>query len=630
MDQKAEKKPDGTDGTGLEPVIPEPVLGSEGEGDNLLPDFNTDEEEDGEALEHLKRRRVGRLKAIAFLLVLAMVTAAAVGIFSGGGIGRWLRGVIQPKGQMSESYQQPTWNLSDLYASLEDARDALGAVKLETGHYLSKGESVTSGDLERIQRTSERLLVYATLLRDSDLSDSDAKAFKAAADALVRQVMRLEDADHPGGGGDLSFYELSGHYEDIYSSFIFQYGIEFGSQPGMYSSNSDQRYQAFQAWIGDIKPSAEVLADIFEGKVKYDNYLARMYGDQDALETFLRMDGFNRTEFERLRRTTHLNLALNHRWIALKGQLVGVQKQMRFSDLYQPLPQVYEDLQVDQARAIIESALKPLPEDGIRVVRRAFEEAWIDYGPRENKYDGAYTYGSYEVHPYLLLNFDGSASGVAVMAHEMGHAVHLVLSAESQSFNTYYADVMMSELAATVTEVLCHEEVLKRANTRKQKIAALAGYLDFMSTTFFDQMLATEFEIEAHQMAEDGMDLSAVSLQASWSRLMSQYLGPAYEVTALDGYDWMLYPHLYWNFYMYKYATGAAAGYPLAIGLIQGDTAAVSLWLELMRAGGSKTGPELLLDADMNFDSEEIYKSFFERWEELLTELELLMNASPA
>ena len=325
---------------------------------------------------------------------------------------------------------------------------------------------------------------------------------------------------------------------------------------------------------------------------------------------------------------TDENLPLNHRWMALKARMLGVEGPLRFSDLFINAFEMEEDYSVPQGEVLIKQALQPLPDMGRAVVDRAFVENWIDYYPREDKVAGSYTYGAYDAHPFVLLNYSGTAESLAALSHELGHAVHMTLSAQNQPFEIYYADIAASELAASVTEILFHEYHLAQADGREEKLAALVGYLDFLSSTYFDQMRVTEFEIEAHRMSQSGEDLSARSLGQLWNALMAAYSGPDYEITALDGYDWVSYPHLYWDFYMYNYATGILAAYPIASGLLSGDSVARSRWTRIMTAGGALSGAELMAEAGFDFESEDLYKSFFKRWTTLMDELEFLLDES--
>jgi len=594
--------------------------------DMMDPEVPSDRD-DTEELETLKARRAKGLKRVAVLLVLVMTVGALVGILSGGAFSRWFHAKTNTSSTFTEGTSEPTWDLSPVYSGLEEAEEALTTLKVEVDLMLSQEAGADEAALDRIMRTAERLQVYATLFRDADMSNAEAKAFQTSVDALVNKVTRLSQGTAVNESGP-SIFELSGAYERIYQSFSHSYGVEFGEDPDLFSDNASRRYKAFQRWVASQEPSAEVFADIYEGKVGFDNYLALMYGEAQASDAYLSMDEFTPKAFEQLMSMTEKHLELNHRWVSLKAELLELDGAMRFSDLYRSLPQSEEAVSVEQASRHIQQVLSALPVAGQSVVQRAFDEHWIDFYPRTDKYDGAYTYGAYDSHPYLLLNFTGTSDSLEEMAHELGHAVHMTLSAQSQPFDTYYADVAASELAASVTEILYHEERVHSAVTQGEKIAAISNYLDFLSSTYFDQMLATEFEMASHRMAQAGEDLSADSLKALWSSLMSKYMGPSYEVTELDGYDWVSYPHLYWDFYMYKYATGITAGYPLADGLLTGKSGAAENWMRLMTAGGSKSGAALMAEAGFDFESEEIYKSFFLHWSELMDELELLMNVS--
>ena len=581
-------------------------------------------EEDWTELEAMKARRAMRLKWVAVFLVLVIAAGALVGVLSGGAFSRWFQkpGRLLERG--SSSSRGPEWDLTVMYTSLEAARVVLNEAVKEVEVALAEGAAPEAQVMERLLRTAEGLRVYGTLLRDGDLSDPEAKAFLTSAEALGKKVMRLKD--RPGEGP--SIFELSGSYERIFESFRHQYGIEFGNDPNLYSENPVKRQKAFEAWVSSLKPSAEVMADLYEGKVGFNNYLAAMYGEAGALEAFMLLDGVPPKAYRQLQSATEAQLGLNHRWMAVKARLMGIKSGLKLSDLYAPLPLTRQSFTFSQAKTEVLAALAPLPEEGQVILRRAFDEGWMDYVPRQNKFVGAYTYGAYGFHPFLLLNFDGTPDSVAELAHELGHAVHLSMSSQYQPYETYFSDVSAAELAATLTEVLYHEYRLAGAGSREEKVAALAGYLDFLSTSYFDQMLATEFEVAAHHMAQKGEDLSATSLSELWRNLMSKYLGPAYSVTSLDGYEWMNYPHLYWDFYMYKYAFGVVAGSPMAKALLEGDAQAREAWMDIMKAGGSVSGSVLMAEAGYDLTSEDLYKSFFERWSELLEELEFLLNAS--
>lgn len=606
----------------------EDAQNKEAQNEEALKSLELDDwaQEDGD-LAALKAKRARKLSVVALLLVLAVAAAAVAGVLSGGGFFRWFRGITKGSAPITIESTSPSWDLTAIFGDMDEAEGVLNALLSEVNEALNHGRIPDEASLDQMLRTAERLQVYGTLIRDADLSNARAKAFQTSVDALFNKVTRLSYTPHLADEGP-SIVELSGIYERIYQSFDHTYGAAFGEDPALFSEDASRRYKAFEKWTQDQAAAAEVYADIYEGKVSFDNYLALMYGETEAVEVFISQDRFSTAAFAQLSTMTHQNLALNHRWVALKAELLGVGGPLKFSDLFVSSFSMEEALGVSDAETFMNQALWPLPDAGREVVARAFSEKWIDFYPREDKYEGAYTYGAYESHPYLLLNYTGTPDSLAELAHELGHAVHMTISAQNQPFDTYYADVAASEFAASVTEFLFHEYRLAKAGNKDEKLAALAGYLDFLSATYFDQMMATEFEVEAHRMSLVGEDLSAASLRQLWNKLMTAYMGPEYEITELDGYDWVSYPHLYWEFYMYNYATGILAAYPVASGLLKDDPTAKDHWNRIMAAGGSLTGAELMAEAGFDFESEDLYKSFFERWTALMDELEFLLDAS--
>jgi oligoendopeptidase F len=266
--------------------------------------------------------------------------------------------------------------------------------------------------------------------------------------------------------------------------------------------------------------------------------------------------------------------------------------ELRYSDVYAP---VVKNLQLrytyDQAQALILDALKPLGEDYVTTVRQSFDRRWIDVYPTTGKRSGAYSNGScYDVHPYILLNFNGQYDDVSTLAHELGHTLHSFYSNKNQPYPTADYPTFVAEVASTLNEALLIDRMLKTIQDDDTRLTLLMNRLDGIKGTVFRQTQFAEFELAIHEKAEAGEPLTSESLTRLYGDIARKYYGHGQGVCKVDDLyclEWAFIPHFYMNFYVYQYATSFTASTALSQQILAGEPGAVGRTLEFLSAGGS-------------------------------------------
>ena len=258
----------------------------------------------------------------------------------------------------------------------------------------------------------------------------------------------------------------------------------------------------------------------------------------------------------------HDNFAPLHEYIQLKKDVLGVDE-FHYYDMYMPISTAGDSFACSfpEACAKVEEALAPLGEEYLTALHKGMTEGWIDVYENKGKRGGAYSWGSYGVHPFVLLNYQPRYNSISTIAHEMGHAMHSYFSSQAQSYVNSEYTIFCAEVASTTNENLLLEHTLKHA-TAEQKIYLLNQFLEAVRTTVYRQVQFAEFERYIHGEITAGRSLQAEKLEEYWLQSNRDYYGPALTVDKELASEWSRIPHFYTPFYVYKYATGYIAQRP--------------------------------------------------------------------
>ncbi len=319
-----------------------------------------------------------------------------------------------------------------------------------------------------------------------------------------------------------------------------------------------------------------------------------------------------------------------HRYFRLRARALG-RDTLTYFDLHCPLVGGGKrDYGVDDAKRLVLEAMEPLGADYTQAMRAAFERRWIDWHPGPGKRSGAYATGAaYDVHPYVLLNFNGNFDSVSTLAHEAGHAMHSYFSNRTQPYPCADYSIFVAEVASTFNEALLIERLLAESKDRDEKIFLLGHWLDGIRATLFRQAFFAEFELEIHRRAERGEALTGEALSTLYLQLLRAYQGHdtgACIVDDLFAIEWACVPHFYYDFYVYQYATGIVAASSLANDVLNAREGATERYAHFLTSGGSDYPLEILRRAGVDLLSPAPYDATFHAVDRKLDALESLLD----
>lgn len=392
----------------------------------------------------------------------------------------------------------------------------------------------------------------------------------------------------------------------------------------MESKDRRVRKEAFEGLYATYGKFRNTIAASLTSAIKGDVFYARTRKYPSALYAALFADNVDVSVYDNLIATIHEHLPLMHRYIALRKKLLGVDE-LHMYDLYVPIvPEVDMKIPYDQAVETIKKALHPLGEEYGRVLEEGFTNGWIDVHENEGKTSGAYSWGAYTTHPFVLLNYQDNVNNMFTLAHEMGHALHSYHSNHAQPYT--YADykIFVAEVASTLNEALLMHYLLETTTDKQQRMFLINYYLEQFRGTVFRQTMFAEFEKIVHEKEEKGEPLTADSLSEIYRELNVAYHGPDMVVDSQIDLEWARIPHFYRNFYVYKYATGFSAATSLSKQILEEGQPAVDRYLEFLKGGSSDYPLNLLKKAGVDMTSPEPIREGLAVFKELLDELEQL------
>jgi oligoendopeptidase F len=324
------------------------------------------------------------------------------------------------------------------------------------------------------------------------------------------------------------------------------------------------------------------------------------------------------------------NLPTFHRYLRLRKRVLGLQE-LHYYDLYASLVKsVDTNYTVEEAERNILQALAPLGPEYASAAKRAFTERWIDFYPTEGKSSGGYMNGSaYDVHPYILVNFNGKYDDMSTVAHELGHGMQSYFSNKTQPYPISQYPSFVAEVASTFNEALLIEHMLKTISDSSIKLSLLGNYLENMRLTVFRQAQFAEFELRLHEMAEKGEPLTGDVISKLYMEVVKKYYGHDQGICIVDDYvahEWAFIPHFYFNFYVYQYATSFTASSALSGKVLSGQPGATERYLRFISSGGSNYPIDLLKDAGVDMTTDEPLDLTVKKMNQVMDEIERLLG----
>lgn len=581
------------------------------------------------------------------------------------------------------------WNINDIYPDQESWKTASQQFKKDVDAFSQyKGQLHDCQTLKTVLREQEKLSIiisklyaYARLQQDTDNANQQFQALVGEAEALAAAFSnavsfvepellslsqeKLNDLLSDSDFSDYRFYlnnllRLSKHVlpkeqEELLSlsqlatsgpAAIFRSlvsadmqfplvknseGLDVTVSEGNYLLNMTStdrllRRNSFKGLMTTYHKYRNTLANTLSSNCRVSAFYATAHKYHDTLEACLSEDNIPPSLYDGLIETVHENLKPLHEYIALKKEILGLDEFHAY-DIYQPISNAADSFarDFDEAKVKVTAALSPLGYDYQAALQEGFDKQWIDIYENKGKRSGAYSWGIYGVHPYVLLNYQPRYNSISTLAHEMGHALHSYFSNKSQTYINSDYSIFCAEVASTTNEILLLEHTLKTASP-EQKIYLLNQFLEAVRTTVYRQVQFAEFEKFIHNEINEGRTLQAEMLETYWLDSNKRYYGPALTVDAELASEWSRIPHFYTPFYVYKYATGYSAATAFASAILENKPKAVEKYLHFLASGGSDYSLNLLKTAGVDLTTPLPVTVTLHKFAEKLQELKTLLG----
>jgi oligoendopeptidase F len=601
-----------------------------------------------------------------FVRVGLLVAAAAIAALSVASVAQ-----ERERAQIADRYKWNLAEIYPSLDAWRAAKDRIQKELPKIGQFKGKLASspATLADaldtLYAIDKELSRTFVYASMLADQDTRESApqgmreemvqlASAFSAEASYIEPEVLRipkatlekfiaseprlrvgrfyLEDiarrAPHtltdseerilaaagPLAGSASNIYNILSNADFPYPSVTLSDGKTAKLDAAAFSvlrglPNRDDRQKVMSSFFQSLGSFSRTFGTTMNGQVQKASFFAKSRKYPSALEMTLDGPNIPTTVYTRLIDGVNRSLPSFHRYLRLRKRMMGLES-LHYYDLYAPLVgSVDLAYTPEEAQKHVLAALAPLGDEYIQVLQRAFNERWIDLFPNPGKRSGAYSNGgAYEVHPYILMNYNGKYDDMSTLAHELGHTMHSYFSNKTQPYALASYPTFVAEVASTFNEALLIDYMLKTIKDDDTRLAVLGNYLEGIKGTVFRQTQFAEFELRMHEMGQKGQPITGDALAKLYMEITKRYYGHDQGVSVVDDYiahEWSYIPHFYRDFYVFQYATSFTASSALAAKVKSGDGAAKKKYLAFISSGGSKYPIDLLKEAGVDMTTDE-------------------------
>ena len=357
------------------------------------------------------------------------------------------------------------------------------------------------------------------------------------------------------------------------------------------------RKEVFRGVYGEYKKRSNTVAAIFQAQLKKENFFATVRNYPSVRAMHLAEGNIPESVYDNLIETVHKHLPAMHKYMSIRKKLLGVDR-LHMYDIYVPVVEKpATEYSYDAAKEIVKKSLAPMGEDYVKVASAGMDKDWVDVYENENKRSGAYSWGAYGTHPYVLLNHQDDIGSTFTLAHEMGHAMHTYYSNKCQPITYAGYLIFVAEVASTCNEALLMHHMMENCTDEAERKYLINHQLEGFRTTLFRQAMFAEFEMIVHKKMADGENLTKEALCQIYHDLNVLYYGPDMIVDEEIDYEWMRIPHFYTSFYVYQYATGYSAAMAFSKKILEEGKPAVDRYIDNFLSGGGSKDPIDLLKA---------------------------------
>ncbi|MDD5793567.1 oligoendopeptidase F [Clostridium sp. HCP1S3_B4] len=590
---------------------------------------------------------------------------------------------LKKREEIDDKYK---WKLDKIYKNSSDFDKAFEDLKKEAPSLLNFAGKLSDKNniigyfklSEKLGREAEKLYVYAHMKCDEDTQNQENQARMNKIDAymaeyasysayFVPEILALKDGfiedlikndknfkeykflletilkEKPHVlskekeellalasdclGASESVYNMLTNADMTFGKIKDENGKEIEITEGNYSTyikskDRDVRKNAFKTLFREYKKFENTIATTLSSSVKTFNFGANIRNYKGPLEASLEPNNIPISVYKNAIKTINDNIKSLHRYVDIKKKLLGL-KDMHMYDLYVPIIEIpKEHIEFDEAVKVANEALKPLGKEYLDIFNEGINSGWIDIYQNRGKKGGAYSWGSYDTMPYVLLNYNYELNDISTLVHEMGHSLHSYYSRKNQSYIYANYTLFCAEVASTTNEALLIHYEIEKEKDKKKKLYLINQELEQIRTTVFRQLMFAEFELYTHEALNEGEALTASDFNKKWHELNVKYFGPDMIVDEEIDIEWARIPHFYSDYYVYQYATGYAAATAFANSILDGKEGAVEKYKGFLKRGGSLYPIDILKEAGVDMTTPKPIEATIKRFNELLDMME--------
>ncbi len=486
--------------------------------------------------------------------------------------------------------------------------------------------------------TPELLSVDEAVIRKLISENDELKLYEVMFDRILKKKAHILSKEEETLLA--SVHEVAGAADDIFTLFA-NADLKFDQIPdengnmvdmsnGRYvtfltNPNRKVREAAFKSMYKSFGQFKNTLASTYSTNAKKASFYAKARKYAGSLEASLEPKAIPVSVYDNLIETIHSHLPKMYKYVSLRKKALGVDE-LHMYDVYVPMiADADKKISFEEAKATVTEALAPMGDDYLAVLKEGFENRWIDVYENEGKKSGAYSWGPYGTHPYVLLNHNENIDSMFTLAHEMGHALHSYYSNKTQPYTYANYQLFVAEVASTCNESLLIHHLLNKCTDKKERAYLINHFLDSFKGTIFRQTMFAEFERITHKMADNGEALTADKLCQIYYDLNKLYFGPDMVSDEEIKYEWSRIPHFYTEFYVYQYATGFSAAIALSKRIMELGEEGVNDYMKFLTGGSSKDPIDLLKMAGVDMSTPAPINAAMEMFGQLVDELETLI-----
>lgn len=510
------------------------------------------------------------------------------------------------------SYQEMIGKVNNLYQKYSETISFIEPTILKCDYSTIEKFFVEEPKLKSYERNLKEIFRFKKYI----LSDNEEKI-----------ISNLEKALESSS----TIYESLTDTDMTYGNIIDENGesVELtDSNYNKYIKSNDRRVRkdAFLELYRVYSSFKNTIASTITGNIEANVSIAKIRGYNSAIEASLFSDNISIDVYNNLIDTVSNNLSSLFKYYDLKKKILGLDEMHLYDTYVSIINEKPREYSFDEAKTIVRDALSVLGDKYINDLDNAFSQKWIDIYNNKGKRGGAYSGGSYDTYPYVLLNFEGTLNDVSTLAHELGHSMHSYYSRLNNSYQNSNYKIFVAEVASTVNELLLAKYLLKNTSDKKEKLIILNNLLDLFKATIYRQTMFAEFEKNIYDKHEKGEILTAELLCNDYYELNKKYFGNSVVVDEDIKYEWERIPHFYYNFYVYKYATGLSAACYIVNAILSGSKDALDNYLKFLKLGGSMDPLDELKVAGVDMSKPDVILSAINMFDEILDEFEQLYN----